>query len=464
MNYDLPKPPDGYKTDLALIIAPYFDLWFVRRIVKQLKPRRIRFVVDDGARTEDINRLRKECGAVDINVALGRAAGIVHLKGYYLEFIKLNGPGRRIRRFLFGSANATKAAFDGETNAELLADVDLSAEVDGGIVTYLKTVLRAVENDGGAVNGIITKATGSLPRVFLPSFQITLPGPPPGFDAWLQRGNLAAKYRDPQQFIKIPVRLKKPLPQGAIAQLFATQRLIPRGSRDIVRYSYIDSLPVEDEDEEASPPQWKARYCVWTHLGDWLSEECYDAKRDSLISKTKRQREVWIERLIENGSKANWINARKQSFLQRLDRIWNTLDRASESPRDYFESRTGQINRSHYGTRFADKLEADFRLARDPSFRDRYVNGYEFPDVPRFRQDTVAWHNFVRSWCETVALEAAKTGTRSLITKALRAALEPSDLAELKADEIRDKLRDTWNTVGDRITRYFEWEGKRDVC
>ena len=38
MNYDLPKPPLGYKTDLALITAPYFDLWFGSRIVEQFRP------------------------------------------------------------------------------------------------------------------------------------------------------------------------------------------------------------------------------------------------------------------------------------------------------------------------------------------------------------------------------------------------------------------------------------------
>ncbi len=47
MAYDLPKTPRSHRAELAIIVAPYFDLWFARRIIEHLKPRRIRFVVDD---------------------------------------------------------------------------------------------------------------------------------------------------------------------------------------------------------------------------------------------------------------------------------------------------------------------------------------------------------------------------------------------------------------------------------
>jgi hypothetical protein len=47
MKFDLPKPPEGYQTDLVLIISPYFDVWFAKRAIKRLKPRKIRFLVDD---------------------------------------------------------------------------------------------------------------------------------------------------------------------------------------------------------------------------------------------------------------------------------------------------------------------------------------------------------------------------------------------------------------------------------
>jgi hypothetical protein len=185
MNYDLPKPPEGYRTDLALIIAPYFDLWFARRIVKQLKPRKIRFIVDDGARDKEVRLLRDDCGAADIKVALGRASGIVHLKGYYLEFIKLRGRSQRKRRFVFGSPNATKAAFSGETNAELIAEVDMSDKENAELFQYLMSILSAVESGGGLIKATRTPPTRNVPMLFCRASRlgqwVPLPALTPGY-------------------------------------------------------------------------------------------------------------------------------------------------------------------------------------------------------------------------------------------------------------------------------------------
>lgn len=147
MGYDLLEVPKGYETDLALVIAPYFDPKFARRLVEKLLPNRVRFIVDDGARPEDVGLLVKACARnTDVKVALGAARGIVHLKGFYFEFVKSEGRQRRIRRFLFGSANATEAAFSGNINAELLAEIDLSAGNDSKLLGYLKSLLDAVDS------------------------------------------------------------------------------------------------------------------------------------------------------------------------------------------------------------------------------------------------------------------------------------------------------------------------------
>lgn len=94
-------------------------------------------------------------------------------------------------------------------------------------------------------------------------------------------------------------------------------------------------------------------------------------------------------------------------------------------------------------------------MAKDDDFKRRYINRYEFVDVPRFRQDAIAWQQFVRSWCETIAEEAAKTGTagmRSLVARAVRDAIEPRPIkfAKLNYDTIRDRLRKFWNS-GDNV-------------
>jgi hypothetical protein len=127
-GYDLLEVPDGYRTSMVLLVAPYFDPRFIKTLVKKLSPEKIRLVIDDGIRGEEIKQLIKAAnGTADVKVALGVAAGLVHIKGYYAEFVKIDGRSRRRRRFFYGSANATDAAFHGRRNAELIASVDLSA-------------------------------------------------------------------------------------------------------------------------------------------------------------------------------------------------------------------------------------------------------------------------------------------------------------------------------------------------
>ncbi len=58
-SYDLLNVPEGYVTSLVLLVAPYFDAKFMKTLVKKLVPEKIRVVVDDGARAEDIKQLIK---------------------------------------------------------------------------------------------------------------------------------------------------------------------------------------------------------------------------------------------------------------------------------------------------------------------------------------------------------------------------------------------------------------------
>jgi hypothetical protein len=464
MAYNLPKLPPGYRADCALIVAPYFDLWFASRIVERLKPRRIRFVVDDGAHDEDIRKLIESCRDGDVRVALGRAGGIVHLKLYFIEFLKTKGGGIRKRLFIFGSANATEAAFGGAVNAELIAEAELSSKGDAEVIRYLTSISNAVENArGGLIQVVTTRPSRNLPALFLPAFEIRALGPPPGFDAWLQRGRLAAKYRDAQQFMVIAATLKKALPPGAIAEQFQAQGLIQQGAGNVVRYRYVPQAQAASEDENAdeSVPQWKARFCVWTHLGDWLSEECYEANHELMVSNAKPAREAAINALLSRREDSTWKRERKRFFIDAIDGVWRALLSTNVAPHEYLKGDGRGIDRNHYGQLFDRKLSADLVLAQDASFYRRYINGYEFPDVPRFRLDAPAWEEFVRSFCESVAVEGQKRGIRSLITKVVREAVKPSDLSELKPDEIRDKLRASWNgdSIGSRVAaRYSDGE------
>jgi hypothetical protein len=125
----------------------------------------------------------------------------------------------------------------------------------------------------------------------------------------------------------------------------------------------------------------------------------------------------------------------------------------------------GYLDRAHYTNKFERKLQADLRLAGDHDFHERYVSGYEFVNVPKFRHDANAWQEFVRSWCESVAVETMKPSTRSLVARAVRDAIEPDydKFEKLTDEEIRDRLRNYWNSgdsVGDIV--WARWPDDED--
>ena len=474
VSYELWEVPDGYRTDSVLFLAPYFDSKFIETLVKKLAPEKIRLVIDDGVRAENIQQLIKAAGGpANVKIALAAAPGLVHIKCYYAEFVKADGRSRRRRRFFYGSANATDAAFHGHRNAEVIASVDLSAGKDSDILDYLTHLIRAVDTGSGLISG---KAFGPLrnsPILHLPSFKITAPGPAPGFDAWLQRGLLAAKYREAQQFLRVSVMLKKRLPQGVVAAVFANRGMMETGERNVVRLRYTDigslAVSVDDdemEEEASKSPMWKSRYCTWTHLGDWLSDDCYRAYGAGMAVKNGDKRRAKIEELLAKGKDKSWVQERKTIFLDILTKIWTELVEMEEHPAVFLRGGAHGLNCEYYNDRLTKKILADYRLAQDSDFRARYTNGYEFPAVPRFRQDTASGDGFVRSWCESVALEVGKRSTRSLLAQNMIAAAEQSDpdLELVEAGKIRNWVRNSWDheiwtgaekaTVGKHLMAY----------
>ncbi|CAN7549751.1 hypothetical protein LJR277_003778 [Pseudomonas sp. LjRoot277] len=469
MSFELLWIPEGFKTDLALVIAPYVESKFMVNLIKQMQPNRLCLLVDDGIRAEDLQRIRKDCGrGVKLEIRLARAAGLMHMKAFYFEFVREEAPKRRKRRLLFGSANATNSAFHGGRNAELIADVDLAIREDANVADYFSSILETFNNDTSAVVEAREVWLSKQPTLYLPRFKSIVIGTmPSGFDTWLQRGMLAAQFRNAPQFATLTIHLKQALPQDLIAKIFASRSFTEKGGRNIVRYGYMNGTDeITVNEEECEKPRWKSRYAVWTHLGDWISSECYKAHSKSMKSKAANSRDTKIKDLIKYSSDQIWRRERIDALLEALNQVWGDLKAAGVPPSKYLESIQGNLNSEFYEKRFTQKLDQDLQLANDEDFKKRYVNGYEFPDVPRFRQDTAAWESFVRSWCESIAVEAIKNRTLSLVARQIRKAMEYEGLAliDLEHTDISKYLRNNWETkweddeitVGDWIAGYYE--------
>jgi hypothetical protein len=471
MSFELLEVPDGFKTNLALVIAPYVDPKFMKKLVQELMPERLCLVVDEGVRREDLEKIKNACllHGTTLEIRLGRARALVHMKAFYFEYLREDPPRNRRRRLLFGSANATDAGFSGKRNAELIADVNLTIRDDSELAEYFEAILAAFDSKSAVVKIDDVEITLSKqPTLLLPSFSCVVPGKlPTGFDTWLQRAVLAAQYRNTPQFLTVSVPLKKSLPQDLVAKIFANRQFAEKTNRNIVRFGYLNgasATPVDEEDE--AKPQWKSRYAVWTHLGDWISDQCYEERSNVMKSKTSDARRVKVDELKANIQVELWKTRKRTNFLTALGQVWADLAASGVAPEDYLLADAGRLDSTAYEERFDKKLEQDILLANDPEFRARYIDGYEFPDVPRFRQDTAAWESFVRSWCDSVLVEAAKSRTNSLVTKRVTEVLKNDSivLEELSAEVLVDKLRKLWNkpfvdrkcTVGDWIGKYSE--------
>lgn len=468
MSYDLLTVPNGYKTVLALVIAPYFDPMFARRLVEKLSPERIRFIVDEGANPKDVEKLMEACGGPRVTkIALGTAPGIFHMKVFYFVFEKAVGKKQQKRRLIFGSANATEAAFCGNFNAELIADVDLFKDSDSKLLAYLDKLVDAVEaEDWVPITAEKVLGLKKPPTLYLPSFEILPVDTPPGFDLWLQSGLLAAKYRNDQQFLHVLIPLKKALPKDQVEKVFAEKGLITLGARDLVRYSYLKQ-PIIADSEYDHIPKWKARYCVWTYFGDWISDDCYGEHRRTLHAKSSPDRKAKVKELLKYTEDEEGKTERRQAFLDTLGESWRGLMEKGLKPFDFLDGNTNGINAEAFSRRFDKKIEADLCLAQNKDFRNRYVKGYEFPKLPCFRHDTAAWNNFTRSFGESIAIEAVKPSTESEVVKAIRIAFCAMrlTLVEMKPTEIIGVLRKHWEkrifiegrteTVGEVVSGYF---------
>ncbi len=450
MSFELLSVPDRYSTDVALIVAPYVDVKFMNQVVERMKPRRLCLLVDDGIRKEDLVELQASCGkSVRLEIRLGRAKGLVHMKAFFFEFVLDGRRRRRKRRLLLGSANATAAAFSGNTNAELVADVELSISHDPELASYFLGILDTFDAQGEAEVAVQACSVHSnkVPLLHLPGFKsIPVGALPSGFDTWLQRGRLTAKYRDAPQFGMLGIRLKKALPRDQVAQIFANRAFTEQGERDVVRYGYLndDDTAIEPEPDQ---PRWKARLSVWTHLGDWVSEECYRENRAIMRSKAADKREAKIGRVVNGHADEQWQKERVTTLINALRRVWRDLQDAGIRPETYLMEHNGKLNPAPYKAQFISKLKQDFNLAQDQDFKNRYIQGYEFPDMPRFRQDTAAWEHFVRSWCESISVEAAKARTLSLLVQRLKKHLEQEGLylEEMVVTDIALFLRRGWS-------------------
>ena len=144
-HYDLFERPEGWVAKSILIISPYVEPRFFKRLVDDMHPKSLTVIIDDGCRPDDVQMLRRLAGGkIKVVVALGSAPGLVHSKIFHTEW-RTTG-GNRAHTLVYGSGNATHQAFSGDFNSELMCWSRLIASYNYDTIDWLERVRAAADD------------------------------------------------------------------------------------------------------------------------------------------------------------------------------------------------------------------------------------------------------------------------------------------------------------------------------
>ncbi len=443
-HYDLLARPD-WKARSVLIVTPYVEGEFFRRLVQDLKPGLLTVVVDDGCRPDDVTMIQAlRSKGRDVQVALGGATGLVHAKVFHVEW-ETSG-GRTAHTLVYGSGNATRQAFDGGINAELMCKARLTAASHGPVLDWARAVREAVT---AAAEGSVTVeaardvalADGIFVR--LPAIVVKdATTKASNFDLWLQRGRLAAAFRPDPSFLRVHINLRADLPPGTVEQTVLDVGFeMPRTRR--LSIPYLQTVEDFDDAPDGSG-HWRSRFFALTQLGDWCSATCH-AERNPLFRKAGHEGRVRLIGLLKELVDPDQRDGVRGRYLDRVERLWAAL---GEDAGTFLSATDGYIDLGQYARLFEQRVEYDLELAANDEFCTRFVDGVEIIEVPRFRVDTGAWNAFVESFARQLHLESIKRRSVSLIYQRVSAAL--TGLAEDPFQDSRRTiklLRKHWNDV-----------------
>ena len=421
-HYDLLARP-GWTARSILIVSPYVEQNFFQRIVKELRPATLTVVIDDGCRPEDVTMVQALAQrGTKVQVVLGSARGLVHAKIFHVEWLTTGGQCRHT--LVYGSGNATRQAFDGNINSELMCKARLTAANHASVLEWTAGV-RAAASDGvpdRVVPPVRDAWLANGMSIRLPGMTIKDAGNKANnFDLWLQRGYLLSTFQPDPSFLHVHVNLRSELPPGEAERIVQNIGFeTPRTRRLSFPYILTADHPEEEND---GPGNWRSRFFAWTQLGYWCSGSCFYANRD-LFRKAGHDGRLQNLQLLKQLNEPSQKNTACERFLDRVARLWEALGPQAAA---YLEARSGLLDVDFYRRSFEQRVERDLELANDAEFTNRYINGCEVIDVPRFRMDAAAWRSFVESFSRQIHLEWLKTRSQSLMFQYIHAALKEFD-------------------------------------
>lgn len=426
-NFDLlTRRKKGWKPQDVLVVSPYVEEEFFRRLGHDLKPKRLHIVIDDGCRRDDRDTVLQALAAGGYKATpafkLGSARGLVHMK---LLYIRWHTPaGRTAHSLIFGSANASRQGFSGRDNAELVADATLTASAHSDIIAWCDEVMAATRQTTPVeIDAVHGTAMSKGLKLRLPAITVgRKKDAVSNFDLWIQRGFLLSAYRPDPSFLRIILPLARALPPGDQARRAEETGFVVARTKSI-RHSYIDdSLGALDETEDEGDDlgNWRRKFFTWTQLGgEWCAERCEADHRSEFRRRHHEQREAALDQL-QTLTKVAPRRALRDGFLGKVGALWDAF--GDEAPLILQGRRV--LDKDHYAALFDDRVDHDLRWIEDAEFRERYITGFEIVQVPRFRNDVKGWNAFVESLGRQLALDDQRDRPQSRLLMATRKAID----------------------------------------
>jgi hypothetical protein len=408
-------------------------------------------VVDDGWSWQEVDEIERYCRKHGLEPRIRCAwcrkkAGLLHARIYLAEW---GTESNAKARLIWGSLNASLNGF--QVNAEVGSGLTLAARQKARVLRYLQPLWG--ESDKGAVQPQLIPLTRGI-QLHLPGFQFApRTRQRATFDAWVQSGRLCHKFQRDPAFAKLSIKLKKPLPPEGLERDCQDAGLRRDAESDMLRYPYVEET---DRERSDSASHWRASYFIETWLGFWTSDSCFQAMHERFRAKNCEQRRAVITQIRDSteDDRRKWCGC----LINAIRDVCTAMStRKNERPSDYFRMRGNEIDVDYYFKNSVKELHRHRAWAQDKVFRDRFIHGYVFPPLPRFRGaeavDEGSYEDFLKSFCETVATARNKSKSTNLLIRAIHEVYRTTELGT--AEQVLMILRRDWHIIGDYVERFY---------
>lgn len=440
----------NYILESATVVSPYLSWSFIKAFIDRFGDGdpsfKINLIIDQNCPRSAIKEVMENLEDKQLGVfRISKANGLVHAKLYWLDFYRLvNGRRRHRKIFILGSLNATKGGW--EHNSEVAAAINLHRNEHqkerGQITAYFSNLIWNQDIPEQTVTVGVNKIF--LPAMKLADFKEDMPTSADiTFDIWLQKGILAHAYKN-ERFARFEVRLEAS-PQGNIR--------IPGWEIQETRTITFGYTGIQDGGGRGEP--WRSRYFIDTIYGPWTSIDCFDQYGDDFIRGGFEVRRGHLEYVKRIGTEISMqdVVARCMSAVQELlknQQIGPLLRKTTN----------GGVDVEFYRRNCIQQVENHTRKSGDETFIERYVNGFEFSELPPLLEYESLWQEFLASYFETMLYGIRNRGEQNpmgLIARVIKDWLELD--GEEEWPDVYNDVVELWCSDGqfkENLMRYNE--------